>query len=125
MKKILIFIYFIIINSQFCLANNQTELKTMTIDEFLSGKDPKRWEKLDLNDKGVVRYKDRIILNYNNVPLTDDTSFYDMELLMVTRAMKIKPRFGCDPNDTKKNGTMGCYINNPDKNQTLFIRRKK
>lgn len=96
----------------------------MTIEEFLYDKDAKRWEKLNLNSEGQVMYKNRIILNYNNVPLKDSTSFYDTELLMVTKAMKIKPRFGCNPKNIKKNGTMGCYIDNPDKKQ-LFIRRQK
>lgn len=112
MKRILI-LFFIIFC--FCSMSCQAETKTMTINEFLSDNDSKRWEKLSLNDKGVVVYKDKVILNYKGVPLSDDTSFYDTELLIVIKAMKIKPRFGCNPKNIKKNGTLGCYIDNPDK----------
>lgn len=114
MKKFLIIIMFLLVN-QFCIANNCKAPKTITINEFLSNSDSKRWDKLNINNKGIVVYKDSVVLNYEGIPLSDDTSFYDTELLMIIKAMKVRPRFGCNPKNIKKNGTLGCYIDNPDK----------
>ncbi len=116
MKNYFLKIFFLIITLSFsvCFAIDNIN-ESMSINDFLLDNDSKKWKKLDLNSQGVVTYKNKIILNYNGVPLSDDTSFYDNELLMIIHANKIKPRFGCNPKNIKKNGTMGCYIDNPDK----------
>ena len=48
------------------------------------------------------------------VPLNRETAYSDNELKLYFNAAKIKPKKGCNPHDTDKNGSMGCFIDTPD-----------
>ena len=88
--------------------------ETMTFDEYLS-KGEIDWEALKLNKHGDVIYKNKVIMLYNDIPLNDESAYTTIEIKTCLAAKKVEPREGCDPSDTANNGTLGCYIDNPDK----------
>lgn len=140
MKKVVIFSFFILIVLgivlvffskkdiplfiSFCSVKNEFQkitkyigyekTNTMTITQFLYDEDPNHWEMLSINKKGDVEYKNKVILNSEQLPLNDCSAYTDNELIILFQAKGIKPREGCNPNDKINNGTLGCYIDNPD-----------
>ena len=60
-------------------------------------------------------FKNKIVLTQKGMPLNDDTAYTTIELKILFAAKGIKPRKWCNPNNTVKNGSLGCYIDNPDK----------
>lgn len=97
----------------------QKIFKTMTVEEFLDDKNPNRHNELYLNKDGDVEYKKMVIIKDNDhKPLNSNSAYYDDELIMYFRANGIRPeKLGCNQSDRIKNGTLGCYIDNPDKIQ--------
>jgi len=99
-----------------CLGNSiYNYADTMSFDEYLNiKKSRKDWKTLKLNENGDVIFKNRIILTSNGLPLNENTAYTTTELKILFGAQGIKPRKGCNPKNIKKNGTLGCYIDNPD-----------
>ena len=88
---------------------------TMSFDEYLNiKKSRKDWKTLKLNKNGDVTFKNKIILTQNGTPLNDNSAYTTMELKTLFTAQGIKPRKWCNPKNTAKNGSLGCYIDNPD-----------
>lgn len=118
MKKFLCFL--LILNTLIisdCLGNQEyNQTNSMSFDDFLSiNKSKKDWKALKLNESGDVTFKDKIILTRDGIPLNDNTAYTTIELKILFAAQGIKPRKWCNPKNTAKNGTLGCYIDNPDK----------
>ncbi len=89
--------------------------RTMTVDEFLhTNKTNKDWKTLKLNKNGDVIFKNKLIIKSSGDRLNRKTAYTDTEYRIYFAAAKIKPRKGCDPDDTENNGSLGCYIDNPD-----------
>ena len=108
MKKIVpIFLVLILISLGF-IAD-----KTITLKEYLSNHS-KNQNQITVNSFGFAQYKNKVILKDNLVPLTKNNARTTIEIKAVMNAERKQPREGCDPSDTKKNGTMGCYIDIPD-----------
>lgn len=104
MKKIVpIFLVLILISLGF-IAD-----KTITLKEYLSNHSENQ-NQITVNSFGFAQYKNKVILKDNLVPLTKNTARTTIEIKVILTAEKIQPEKDCDPSDTDKNGTMGCYI---------------
>lgn len=89
--------------------------ETITLNEYLDeDKTDKDWETLKLNENDDVIFKDKVIMTEAGVPLNEKTVYTNLEFKIYFAAAGIKPREGCDPNDTANNGVLGCYMDNPD-----------
>lgn len=98
------------------LSNLINNLDIRPVDFFLYDEDPNRFDKININKNGNVEYKGKVIYNDNGEPLNDNTAYTTVEIKVLIAAKHIEPREGCDPGDTDKNGTLGCYIEIPDNN---------
>lgn len=67
--------------------------------------------KLDKNENAT--YRGKVILTERGLPLNDENAYTTPEIKTMLFLKGIKPKEDCDANDPK-NGSMGCYINNPD-----------
>lgn len=112
----LLFIFYIFLIED-CFANfvyNSED--TITLEEYLNMKKSRKdFKTLKLNENGDVIFKNNVILTVNGQPLNENTAYTTIELKILFTAQGIKPRKGCNPKNIKKNGTLGCYIDNPDK----------
>lgn len=94
-----------------CFGNNET----ISFNDYLKIDKQKNKKKfLKLNKDGNVIFKKKIVLTNNGEPLNYKTAYTDNEFRVLFTAKGIKPRKGCNPTDTVTNGTLGCYIDNPD-----------
>ena len=103
------------LNNAYELICDYKKTDTISIDEYLySQKSDDDWKTLKINKKGDVIFKNKVILTNKGVPLNKHTAYTDTEFKILFVAEDAKPRKGCNPNDTLKNGVIGCYIDNPD-----------
>jgi len=120
MKKIFILLFILLFGCCFSFAAEYKQSDTMPFDEYLSSeKSQKEWKTLKLNNNGDVIFKEKVVLTNKGEPLNENTAFTTIELKVLFAAKGVKPRRWCNPRNTAKNGTMGCYIDNPDKNNRL------
>ena len=139
MKKIVLLLFFIISfelpifanveNNEYSSyntnikINNYKKADTISFDKYLYAKKTKRdWKKLKLNKNGDVIFKNKVVLTNKGLPLNDNTAYTDTEFKILFAAKGINPKKDCNPNDIFKNGSMGCFIDNPDENNYLIIR---
>lgn len=124
MKKFVLYIFIIL--SIFvpveCLAKSSTVVdneyeskNTISFYDYLYIKKSNRdIEKLKLNSRGDVVYKNKVILTTKGVPLNENIAYTTQEMKILFKAQKTAPKKNCNPDDIN-NGSMGCYIDNPDK----------
>lgn len=87
---------------------------TISFDNYLSIKKTKRdLNNLKVNSNGDVTYRNKVVLTSNGLPLNNNTAYSNNEFKVLFSAQKIKPKKGCNPQNIKKNGSIGCYIDNP------------
>lgn len=84
------------------------EPETISLDEYLYT--DKTNGELILNENNDVIFNNKVIIITDGIPLNKDTAYTDLELKIYFVASGAEPREGCDPTDTLKNGTLGCYI---------------
>ncbi len=101
-----------ITNSSYNYESSQIE----PIDYYLYDKDPKRFDKININKNGDVEYKGKVLFTDDGKPLNNATAYTTVELKILFAAISVEPREGCDPGNTAQNGTLGCYIDIPDDN---------
>ncbi len=93
-------------------TNHYKKSETMTLEEYLYA--DKKGKVLKLNKNGDVIFNNKVIITKRNTPINNKTAYTDEELKTLFHAKGVKPKPGCDPSDTAKNGTLGCYIDMPD-----------
>ena len=71
------------------------------------------WNAAKLDKNGNATYRGKVILTERGLPLNDENAYTTPEIKTMLSLKGIKPRKDCDPSDPK-NGSMGCYIDNPD-----------
>lgn len=90
--------------------NEDTILYWDYIDSVNNAQD---WDAAKLDKNGNATYRGKLILTEKGLPLNNDNAYTTQEIKTMLALEGIKPKPGCDPSDPK-NGSMGCYINNPD-----------
>lgn len=93
-------------------TNHYKESETITLEEYLYA--DKEGQVLKLNENGDVIFNGKVIITKRNTPINNETAYTDEELKTLFHAKGIKPKPGCDPSDTAKNGTLGCYLAAPE-----------
>ncbi len=82
----------------------------MKVSELLYDKDPNHWEKIYINNKGDVAYKNKVIFTDSGKPLNGINAYTTTEFEIFFKADGAVPKDECDPTDYKTNGRLGCYI---------------
>lgn len=80
------------------------------VDEVNNAQD---WNAVKLDKNGNATYRGKVILTEKGLPLNDENAYTTPEIKTMLFLKGTKPKEDCAPNDPK-NGSMGCYINNPD-----------
>ena len=94
---------------------NKQELKTISFDEYLDSTTKYGdLNKTKLDSNGNATYRGKIVLTGKGVPLNSKNAYTTQELKVMFMLEGVTPREGCDPEDTLTNGTLGCYMQNPD-----------
>lgn len=93
-------------------TNHYKKSETITLKEYLHA--DKENGILKLNKNGDVIYNNKVIITKRNTPINNKTAYTDDEIIILFYAKGLKPEPGCDPSDTVKNGTLGCYIDMPE-----------
>ena len=84
--------------------------KTITFEKYLNTEKHDS-DILNLDNQNNVVFNDKVVLTSSGVPLNRNSAYTYTELRILIEAEGAKPRKGCDPNNTQKNGIMGlgCY----------------
>ena len=86
----------------------------MTFEEYLNS-DKKPWYILNINNNGNVAFRGKTVLSESNgKPLNNENAYTSIEMLVLFQAQRIKPKKGCNPKDSVKSGTLGCFMQFPE-----------
>ena len=95
-----------------CHISKYDKSQTISFNDYLN-LPKKKSDILKLNQNNDVIFNNKVILTTTGYPLNIHSAYTYTELKILFTAQGIKPRKNCNPNDTAKNGALGCYMDIP------------
>ena len=105
----------VMLNSKGKTKIQLNDFNTISFSDYLTSvSEANDRNKVKLDKNGNAVYRGKTILTDAGLPLNDKNAYTTIEIKEMLAIRGVKPREGCDPNDFYKNGSLGCYIDNPD-----------
>lgn len=105
----------VMLNSKGKTKIQLNDFNTISFSDYLTSvSEANDRNKVKLDKNGNAVYRGKTILTDAGLPLNDKNAYTTIEIKEMLAIRGVKPRECCDPNDFYKNGSLGCYIVNPD-----------